>query len=246
MIELINREDHQKLYLQVYEIIKKKIESGEWPIGTQIPTEEKLCRLFDVSRATIRNAIMELVRQGYLKRQQGKGTFISKRVISDGLIMLTSFNELWFKDESIFKLEVLVRTVMMPVDGIHLQLGIPEDKHIIYIKRLFLAEKMPSILIESFIPYHICPLLLEEDLNDSSLFQLFEKKFGIRITKITNEIFIGSLKAEQAIPLSLQVGSEALIVSQKCFSGDSVVLLNRIYKKNDNHVLYFEYERKAL
>jgi len=71
-MELIDREDHQKLYLQLYEILKKKIESSEWPVGSQIPTEEDLCKIFNVSRATVRNAVMELVRQGYLKRQQAK------------------------------------------------------------------------------------------------------------------------------------------------------------------------------
>ena len=42
-MELINREDHQKLYLQLYDILKKKIESGEWSLNSQIPTEEDLC-----------------------------------------------------------------------------------------------------------------------------------------------------------------------------------------------------------
>ena len=71
-MELIDRENHQKLYLQLQTIIKKKIESGEGPIGSQIPTEEDLCNMFNVSRATVRTAVLELVRQGYLKRQQGR------------------------------------------------------------------------------------------------------------------------------------------------------------------------------
>ena len=56
-MELINREDHQKLYLQLYEILKKKIESGEWALNSQIPTEEDLCSMFSVSRATVRTAV---------------------------------------------------------------------------------------------------------------------------------------------------------------------------------------------
>ena len=68
-MELIDREDHQKLYLQLFAILKKKIESSEWSVGSQIPTEEELCKLFNVSRATVRTAVLELVRQGYLKRQ---------------------------------------------------------------------------------------------------------------------------------------------------------------------------------
>ena len=183
MMELINRENHQKLYLQLYDIMKKKIESGEWPIDSQIPTEEDLCSMFSVSRATVRTAVLELVRHGYLKRQQGKGTFIFKNVVSDGLSMLTSFRELLFEENLNFSTSILARTVMMPVDDLDSRLDIPPDKHIIYIKRLRLIDNEPILLQESYIPYHICPLLLEDDIEHTSLFDLFEKKYGIRITK---------------------------------------------------------------
>ena len=79
MTELIDRENHQKLYIQLYEIIKKKIENNEWVVGSQIPTEQELCKMFNVSRATVRTAVLELARHGFLNRQQGKGTFICKR-----------------------------------------------------------------------------------------------------------------------------------------------------------------------
>ena len=67
----IDRENPQKLYLQLHSILKGKMERGDWPVDSQIPTEEELCRLFDVSKATVRIAVAELVREGYLRRQQG-------------------------------------------------------------------------------------------------------------------------------------------------------------------------------
>ena len=124
-MEIIDREDHQKLYLQLYDILKRKIESGGWSVGSQIPTEEDLCKMFNVSRATVRTAILELVRQGYLKRQQGKGTFIFRNVISEGLSMLTSFRESLFEESLHFSTSILARTVMMPVDDLDSKLDIP-------------------------------------------------------------------------------------------------------------------------
>ncbi len=169
-MEHINREDHQKLYMQLFEIVKKKIETGEWTVGSQIPTEEELCKMFNVSRATVRTAILELVRQGYLKRQQGKGTFIFRNVISEGLNMLTSFREFLFEESLHFSTSMLARTVMMPVDDLDSILDIAPDKHIIYIKRVRLIDNEPILLQESFVPYHICPLLLEDDIeHDFSL-----------------------------------------------------------------------------
>src|SRR4030043_2055345 len=89
----IDRESKLKLYVQIYTIIKEKIESGEWPVGTQIPTEDELCKTYDVSKVTVREAIQELVREGYLKRQQGKGTFVLYSVPHLGLVMRTRLTD---------------------------------------------------------------------------------------------------------------------------------------------------------
>ena len=51
-----NRENLQKLYVQLCDIIKRKIEGKEWGVGLQIPTEDELCRAYEVSRATVRAA----------------------------------------------------------------------------------------------------------------------------------------------------------------------------------------------
>jgi len=72
-IETVDRGSKEKLYVQVYAIFLKKIESEEWRDGLQIPSEDELCRMYDVSKVTVREAIQELVREGYLKRQQGRG-----------------------------------------------------------------------------------------------------------------------------------------------------------------------------
>lgn len=246
MVELISRDEHEKLYLQLFEILKRKIESGEWSSGMQIPTEEQLCKMFNVSRATVRNAVLELVRQGYLVRQQGKGTFVSKNFVSEGLMMTAVFKKLLVEDESILNKEVLAKTVMMPVGGLNQELGIPENRHVIYIKVLWLIEKEASILQESFVPFNICPQLLEEDIETQSVIDLFEKKYSIKITKVHNYFELFFLNKELAQPLQIAEGSPVILITQKVFSGDTVVLLNRFYKKSDGSKLFIAFQRKAL
>jgi GntR family transcriptional regulator len=243
-MELIDREDHQKLYLQLYIILKKKIESGEWPLGSQIPTEEELCKLFDVSRATVRTAVMELVRQGYLKRQQGKGTFIFKNVVSEGLTMLTNFRELLFEEGLPFSTTVLARTVMMPIDDMASKLDISKDKHIIYIKRLRIMDNEPVLLQESYVPYHICPLLLEEDIEHQSLFDLFEKKYGIKITKVKTYLEITCLKTDEARLIGLPESSAAILLNQYFYSGETLIMYTRSIKRTDRFKFFIELERK--
>ncbi|MBE0425260.1 MAG: GntR family transcriptional regulator [Nitrospirae bacterium] len=244
-MRLIDREDHQKLYMQLYEILKKKIENNEWPVGSQIPTEQELCEMFNVSRATVRTAILELVRQGYLKRQQGKGTFIYKNVVAEGLTMITSLKELMLEGGENFSMNILARTVMMPVDGLHLLLDIPEDKHIIYIKRMWSVEKKSVILQESYIPYHICPLLLEEDIENNSLLELFEKKYGIKITNVKNFMEIAYIKPDEARILGQSENSAAFLLKQKFYSGDTLIMYSRSIKGPNRFGFFIELQRKA-
>ena len=89
----VDRDSLQKLYVQMYSIIKEKIETREWPNGAQIPTEDELCRTYDVSKATVRKAVSELVRSGYLKKQQGKGTFVIYAMQDLGVTMKTKLTE---------------------------------------------------------------------------------------------------------------------------------------------------------
>lgn len=244
-MELIDREDHQKLYLQLYEILKKKIENNEWPVGAQIPTEEELCKMFNVSRATVRTAVLELVRQGYLKRQQGKGTFIYKSMVSEGLTMLTNFRELLFEEGLNFSATVLARTVMMPVDDLDGKLNIPKDKHIIFIKRLWSVENEPVLLQESYIPYHLCPLLIEEELEGHSLLDLLEKKYNIKITHIKNYIEVTPLNADEARLLGLPEGSLTILLNQYSYSGETLVLYTRLIKRTDRFKFLINLERKV-
>jgi len=245
MTELIDRENHQKLYIQLYEIIKKKIENNEWVVGSQIPTEQELCKMFNVSRATVRTAVLELARHGFLNRQQGKGTFICKRSLSEGLIMSTSFRELLFEEGLTFSKSVLARTVMMPLEDLEISLDIPENKHIIYIKRLLTSDGAPVLLQESYIPYHLCPLLLEEDIEDKFLLELFEKKYGIKITRVKNYIEITHLKADESRILRLPEGSAASLLTQHFYSGETQIMYIRSVKGSDKFKFLMEFERKA-
>jgi len=245
-MELIDREDHQKLYIQLLHIIKKKIESGEWPLNSQIPTEEELCNTFSVSRATVRTAVLELVRQGYLKRQQGKGTFIYKNIISEGLPMLTNLKELMFEDDLALTTQVMARTVMMPVDDLDARLNIPPDKHVIYIKRLYSVDEEPVLLQESYIPYHLCPLLLEDNIERHSLFDIFEKNYGIKITRVDNHIDITRLTLNESLAIGLTEGTAAILLTQNFYSGETLIMYSRSVKRPDRFQFFIALERKSL
>lgn len=240
---LLDRQNHRKLYVQLYDIMKKKIEDKEWSLGFRIPIEQELCNVFEVSRVTVRSAISELVRQGYLIRQQGRGTFVSKKVISDKLTMFTTFGELMLEEGIDFSTDMLAQTIMMPVDDLADKLNVSEDKHIIYIKRLRKVDNKPILIQETYIPFHICPPLLEEDVRKNSLFELLERKHGIHLTGVRNYFDVKYLNADEGMLLALSENSPALVLTQHFFSGKTQIMYMRSIKRPNSFVFLIEFEK---
>jgi len=73
----IDRSSPVPIYHQLKSLILEQIESGLWRSGDRIPTEQELCRLYDISRAPVRQALSELAREGVLTRRPGRGTFVN-------------------------------------------------------------------------------------------------------------------------------------------------------------------------
>src|SRR6516225_11268955 len=80
-------------YYQLKEIMRERVQSNEWKPGEHIPSERELSETYGISRMTARQAITDLVNEGLFYREQGKGTFVSERKITQQLIHLTGFTE---------------------------------------------------------------------------------------------------------------------------------------------------------
>lgn len=79
---MIDRASPIPLYYQLKQILQDKLDSGEWFAGKQIPTEQELEEVFGLSRTTVRQALMDLVADGYLVRQRGRGTTVAEKKIA--------------------------------------------------------------------------------------------------------------------------------------------------------------------
>lgn len=242
--KLIDRENPLKLYLQLAEILKKRIESEEWKIGTQIPTEDELCRAYDVSRATVRGAISELTREGYLTKQQGKGTFVIKKAEADRLTMMVTFDELMLESSEPVKTSVLAQTIMMPVGDLAEKLDISHEKHLIYVKRLRTVGDIAILIQESFIPMHLCPHLLKEDLENISLFEFFEKRVNLHITNVINNFEMTYLNPDEARLFEYPVRTPALVLIQLFSAGGGNIMFCRTIKRPGKTGFSIEFEKK--
>lgn len=201
-------------YFQLKELLVNDIRRGRFKLGQQIPSEFKLCEQFDVSRTVVRQAISSLVQSGYLNREKGKGTFVTKPKIPESLFQnLTGTYEDMLARGIKLDTKVLEQTKWEAdieiLEGLKLQQG----ELVIKIKRLRSVNNEPLALVTTYIPYKICPQLLKEDLTNQSLYGVLEDKYNLRISNGRRSLEAVSADKEVANLLGVKVGAPLMLLN---------------------------------
>lgn len=243
----VDRESQQKLYVQMYAILKQKIEHGEWPSGSQIPTEDELCRCYDVSKATVRMAIADLVRSGYLRKQQGRGTFVISTVVDLGITMKTRLTEDMFGEGVKARKEIVEKGVRAPTDEMRSVLNVygEESEHSLYYilcKRLVNGE--PAYLEESYVRYALFPSIEHEDVCQKPFYDLIQEKGEKKIFKVVQTIEVSEVEGNSASLLRVREGTPALLLHRLLIGSDSrPIAYTRLLGVGRQYKIQTEFER---
>jgi GntR family transcriptional regulator len=242
MEKTVDRESQQKLYVQIYPILREKIEKGDWPPGARIPSEDELCKTFDVSKATVRIAVSELDRQGYLRRRQGKGTFIHRSLPNFGMDIRTRLTENMFGEGVKTRKEILVKGIKEPPDDVRSYLEWGDEIYYVLCKRV--VEDRPAYLEESFLPLHLFPGIENEDMCQKSFFHLVQEKADRRISKVIQTIEVTELDGDAADILRVARRSSALLLHRLLIgSNGSPIAYTRLLGSGRTYKIQTEFER---
>jgi|SRR5699024_2390704 GntR family transcriptional regulator len=236
MKSLINEESGIPLYYQVKEIIKEKIEKGHWKNGDKIPNELDLTNNFKVSRSTIRQAILELVNEGVLKRKKGVGTYVSKPKFEGEFITLSYPEELGTK-HTIISIKI-IEQISEKMKALNLK----KEEKVYEIIRLRLFNEEPVAMEKTYIPVKIVPDLLENNLEDK-IIDLMSEKYGIEIARYKSDVEPVLLNFYEADKLGVEQNQPALKITKLLLSYQEVpVMLSTSVFRGDRCKLLFSSE----
>lgn len=219
------------MYFRIQQAVLEQIQRGLFKPGEQLPTETELAQQYQVSRITAKRALDELVRQGRAFRQQGRGTFVARTRIRD-ISGFGSFSEDIRARGLIPGAQVLMFREVEPDAGIQERLHLGENEHVYLLKRLRLANAEPVAVETAYLPCHLCAGLINEDLNNASLYAILREKFQIVPTWADAEIEATAATREEAALLKLVVGKPVLIAHRVTFSAnyDVIETVNSVYR----------------
>ena len=212
--QILDMEGYSPLYQQLVQKLRNEIASGVYPVHSRFPSEQELCRTYDVSRVTVRKALAELSREGLLKRQQGKGTFVDFPIIRRDLAGVCSFSDACRLTGCIPSARVLSHELVdAEAEDLHTLLLQP-GVSLVRIIRLRLADNLPVMVEENRFGDQF-GWLLEEDLNQP-LYSLLRKR-GVRPGQATHDISLCYADASLAELLEVEEGSALLRLHEVIF-----------------------------
>ncbi|MDI6870645.1 MAG: GntR family transcriptional regulator [Bacillota bacterium] len=214
----LNRAAPIPLYYQLKEIIRQAIEEGELKPGSPIMTEEELQARYEVSRTTVRQAIGALVAEGFVRRERGRGTFVSEPKHREVLPRLMSFSEEMTAAGVRHGTRVLEARLAAPPKAIAARLNLGPDEQTLVVKRIRLVDDQPLSIMVSHIPASL-GVNPAEDFS-GSLYRLLEEKYGIMITEAEQQIGAVAADAYAAKVLNVKEGYPLLYIDRVTFSGD--------------------------
>ena len=184
-------------YLQLSQIIKKIIASGDFPPGAKLPSEAAIGRHYGLSTMTVRQAIGVVAEQGLLRRIQGSGTYVATPAWTqasftwDGLIELLA-------DRKSTTLNILKASIMEATPKIAQSLCLPKGGKIIHLVRLVSHRDKPFLLNEALLKYDPNSPIVEAELELSSLSGLFTGEGSHYIKKTFLRVEPAALSAAEA------------------------------------------------
>lgn len=213
----IDKKSPIPVYYQLKSLLLKKIQNGEYAQGSLIPSERELGDSLGISRMTVRQALNQLVNEGLLYREKGRGTFVAQKKLEQRNIM--SFSDTVRKKGLTPSTRVIEFRKAKAAFDIQELLELTEQDEIYSIKRVRYANEQPVAIEEVFIPVDICPGLDKHDLT-SSLYRLIQDEYSYTIGFIDNTMEAAKPSKEERELLDIPAGTPVLRISGTSYTGD--------------------------
>ena len=150
------------LYYQIKQGILQAIQEGALKVEDMIPTEAELCEICGISRPTIRQALGELVSEGYLYR-------LNQEMLEKGLKPST---------------KVINFSCVPGREDINAKMKLEATEPLFYLERIRYADDEPLVYVETYFPYRQFQMLTNVDFNQSSLYQSMRDLAQVEVTRV--------------------------------------------------------------
>jgi GntR family transcriptional regulator len=223
----------QPLHAQLEQRILEEIKAGRLNPGDKLPAERALSLSSNVSRATVRQAISNLVHQNVLERIHGSGTYVKQHRLETPLDSAYSFADQVSKSGLNLESQLLTASVQPAAPRTAHLLNLSPGDDVVYLERLRRINNKPFIFSAEIVPYMYGAFLLHKPVI-MSLYRAFLERFSLPIVTAVDTLEATSAEASIADYLEVARGHPIMYVTRVTYTRDRMPLhLGHNYIRGD-------------
>ncbi|MEA4882990.1 MAG: GntR family transcriptional regulator [Clostridia bacterium] len=216
----LNRRTSIPLYVQIKEQLAGAIRSGKWQPGDRVPSGPELSDEYGVSVMTVRQAIGELVNEGVLVSERGRGTYVARQKLSTRLPYFIGFTTEMKLRGYEPKTLIIGKGVTDANADIAARLAIPDGSRVVWYDRLRLADGEPICYETSYFSYGRFPDFPFPEGEYVSSYYIFEKEYGVQVVRAEQAFHAVKATAKQSKILQIPPESPVLLLVSTEFDGE--------------------------
>ena len=211
-------------YIQLATMFRRRIQSGEWEVGKQIPTVDELAEQCGVARATIRQALDELEVEGLIERFRAKGTFVRRRPQEELWCAIGTDWAGLLRPRRDARIEVLAQRPNVRLERIVHPLGslAPTYRQV---RRRHWRENQPFLLTNVHISEGLMDRIRKKDLETKTSLRLISDVPGVEVANVRQVMTIGMADAETAAALQIAINAPVAFVYRRAIDQHGILVL---------------------
>lgn len=218
----------QPQYIQIAEQIRRQIASGEYPVGSKIPTENKLAQSLGVSRPTVRHALDLLTAEKRLVRVKGSGTFVTQpKLVHESTSFVTGYREESRKKNRVLHTQVLCLQTQKAGEHVAAALNLNPNEIVTRLTRIRHLENMynnaPVVYTTVYVPAKLFPEMIQLDFTDISFYDALDSK-KLSVVHAFRKLEIVMPPAEVAASLGITSFEPAAYITSMGYTKDKIVV----------------------
>lgn len=214
------------LYYQLKEILKEQINDGSLKEGEMVPSERELMEIYNISRATARKALSDLMIEGLIVRKQGVGTFVSPKKVLQDLNGEIAFSRQVYEQGLTPSTKVIKAAIENEVPNrILKKFNLHKTDKIFKIFAVASVNNDPIILATTYVPLEVAPNIQEKNLENTVFYEFLENEHNVEITHSTLEIDPMIVNEFEADHLNTTIVKPALSIERVYYYNEKAVVV---------------------
>lgn len=229
------------LYVSIYQELLRDIQNGKYVENEPLPSEESLCRSYNVSRTTVHKALDMLKDADVVYSVQGNGAYVKPHMFAQPLSSFYSFTDSLKSINILIQNEIIDCTLLRADKSLSLATGYPVGTSFHKLVRLRSAKEYPLMIETTYLPQGRFMTLDVETLSHGSLYDFLRSRYGFHADRVSETFRPVIPRPDERTLLCITANTPCMLLERFSYEGTALIEYTKSIVRGDKYTFQVEF-----